>query len=157
MDFGKRQWLPSFLTWAVPQGPFVDTSAPGSANTTDSIEKAATITNSANGFSVTGFNVTYTADAAGNAGGQYRFSLGFTDTVAQMVQVTISGSSYVTESPGATAATLNNFGTVTEGNTTIFTATSRETSAMALTSHSSNGRAPIPVWWPQTRSTPSTR
>jgi hypothetical protein len=97
------------------QGPFIDTSLPGDANTTNTVNNNGMITNNGNGFSVANFSVRYTADAAGAAAGQYRFSVGFMDTVAEKVKVTVSGNTNLTETKGATGATLLTPGQVTDG------------------------------------------
>lgn len=102
----------SALVFSGAQGAFVVGGASGCGNDTETINNQGKITDNANGFSVAGFSVTYTAKAAGAAGCQFRFSDGFTDNVAEKLKLTVSGNTDVTESAGATGAKLATPGSI---------------------------------------------
>jgi PEP-CTERM motif len=99
-------------------GPLLQIGAPGTGNATGTITvQPNTAVQDNTGFTVTKFAVNYTAGGAGAAGVLFGFRVGFTDTVAEMVKVTVSGNTDVTETAGATGATLTTPGSVTNAKT----------------------------------------
>ena len=123
-------------------GPILQLGAPGTGNATGTITvQPVTAVQDNTGFTVTKFAVDYTASAKGAAGLLFGFRVGFTDTVAEMVKVTVSGNTDVTETAGATGATLTTPGSVTNAKTGADVFTVPSTTAIA------NGAAATNYKW----------
>jgi len=99
-------------------GPILQLGAPGTGNATGTITvQPTTAVQDNTGFTVAKFAVNYTASGAGAAGVLFGFRVSLTDSVAEMVKVTVSGNTDVTETAGATKATLTTPGSVTNAKT----------------------------------------